>query len=837
MSGSPRLGMGPRRFLWRWNARVLRREWRQHVAIFILIATAVAVSIAGVLSAYHLVEPPENTYGTAEVIASTAGDASVPEQALIDQGLTFGVVQTANLAVTGSARRLPIKVQDPDDEVTAPLLDLVDGRWPTAPDEVAVTDRAPLPGARADIGLGTTLDIGKATATVVGLVENPTDLGEEFVLATELDRFEIPIAERSTLFLIDAKPADVTFPAGSGRVTLASRASLLDVRTAVALAVNGVAAVAMLEVALLVGAGFAVLARRRTRQFGLLGAAGATPRQIRAAATAAGTIIGLAASAVGLVIGIAAAAAIVPAMETTVGHRISFSVPWWTVVPTVAMAAAAAAIGSRWPSRPLSKQPIAHLLNALRPQPTSAGRLTVLGGMLAIAGAAAIIVGFARLNTALAVIGIVIGPIGLLLLAPLLVGLLGRWSTGLPVAARLGGRAVARHNRRSAAVVAALAIALGIPTGAAVVTTSIDQYNLTKAPNLDERSVIAWVPGAEQPIPHIPAYLLDGSGAAADSSDAGAIERLRSLLPNGRLAPIEVAVPPDAPVEQENFDRIGSVASVIPAFAVERGEDCFNCDIFSFGTVDEDGEEILYIASEAWIADPALLDVLSIGPLPAEATAVTREDGMIIAANTGLVDSANQGIIFDATLPVETGIAPTLVAPETVAELGFDRATIGWLIVSDDSIGPDDRTLITEAVGDEFFAEFQDEPGPGSTIRIIALLAGLAIGLGITVAAVSLFTTESADDVRILESIGAAPRTARKLSASVAGTLAGAGAIIAVLIGYLALLPLLTIEDIDFPFVVPWLSLGGFGILFPLLAASAGWLTNGRHNTSLARSK
>ena len=56
------------------------------------------------------------------------------------------------------------------------------------------------------------------------------------------------------------------------------------------------------------------------------------------------------------------------------------------------------------------------------------------------------------------------------------------------------------------------------------------------------------------------------------------------------------------------------------------------------------------------------------------------------------------------------------------------------------------------------------------------------------------------------------------------------------LIGYLALLPLLTIEDIDFPFVVPWLSLGGILILFPLLAASAGWLTNGRHNTSLARS-
>ncbi len=123
-----------RRFLWRWNARVLVKDRRQYRAIFLLISTAAALSVAGVLAAYHLVEPPENTYGNGEVIASAVGDSALVEQALTDQGHSFGVIRSIRLPVEGSARRVPIRQQDPENGVTEPLLALTAGRWPSAAD-------------------------------------------------------------------------------------------------------------------------------------------------------------------------------------------------------------------------------------------------------------------------------------------------------------------------------------------------------------------------------------------------------------------------------------------------------------------------------------------------------------------------------------------------------------------------------------------------------------------------------------------------------------------------------------------------------------------------------
>ena len=64
--------------------------------------------------------------------------------------------------------------------VRPPLLDLRDGRYPSADDEVALTDDvADVLGV--DVG-STASSSAAATWTVVGLVENPEDLGDEFAL-------------------------------------------------------------------------------------------------------------------------------------------------------------------------------------------------------------------------------------------------------------------------------------------------------------------------------------------------------------------------------------------------------------------------------------------------------------------------------------------------------------------------------------------------------------------------------------------------------------------------------------------------------------------------------
>ena len=63
-------------------------------------------------------------------------------------------------------------------ETSPPLIDLVDGRYPAKADEVALTDRA-----FADVpATGSTIELDGVTVTVVGTVENPMTLTDEFVL-------------------------------------------------------------------------------------------------------------------------------------------------------------------------------------------------------------------------------------------------------------------------------------------------------------------------------------------------------------------------------------------------------------------------------------------------------------------------------------------------------------------------------------------------------------------------------------------------------------------------------------------------------------------------------
>ncbi len=852
--------MSARRLLWRWTARSLVTDRSQYRAILALIAAAATLSVVGVFAAYNLVTPPENGYGTADVIASTTGDPSPVLQALTDQGHSFGVVSRLEVPIPGSVQRQQLRFQDPDNPVTGPLLTLIDGRWPGGDDEIAVTDGgivAPLGGAGPTTEIESTtvgeqVDVAGVGYTVVGIIENPTDLTDEFILVADMDaarqRFEIPAEAAANEFLIDAPPRSVTIPAGSGRVSLSSRSSVVDARTGAALAVNGITAIAMVEVALLAGAGFAVLARRRSRQYGLLAAAGASPSQLRTAATVGGTIVGVVGAAVGIIIGLGLALVITPSLESSVDHRIGFDLfspgVWWAVLPTFAMATVAASVAARWPARPLSRQPVAHLLAALRPQPAPVGRATAAGLVMTATGAGAITYGFTTLSTLPAVIGIVAAPVGLLLLSPLLVRAIGRWSTAMPMPIRLGGRAVARHNRRSAAVVAALAIALGIPAAAVVVTASLDGYDLTKAPNLSERSAIVWQPGTEQPIPHIPASLVPTSPEGADPDDspqtaaaADVEQRLSAAMPTASVTPIKVAVQPDGPREQENFDRIGSVSSIIPVFGLEPGDDsCLSCDVYAFGEFDENGDEVLYIGTESWIATPELLAAADIPDPPDGIAVVSRSSEIVLATNeNGPLFLDEDQVRIEPAIPADTSFAPVLITEETVNERELMAVTIGWWITGEDPLTPEDHDNIAAASGQSLFAEFRDEPQPRSTTRTVAVAAGLIAGLGIALAAVSLFGGESADDLRILESIGADPGTARRMSAAVALALAACGAVIAVLIGYLALLPMLTIEDIDFPFVVPWPGLLALLILFPLLAAGAAMLT-GPERASLTRS-
>lgn len=797
----------------RWNLRTLRREWRQHVVIFVSMTIGVALSVGAVLAAYNLVEPPESEFGRGQFAVSTDDDPAALTAALDAGGQTYGTVETATATVTGTAQRVTLRAVDPTNRITQPLLGLRDGRWPTTTSEVAVTDRAVIDGA-----IGNQITIGDRSVSIVGVVENPTRLDDEFVLAPEIEPFGVDGA--TTQFLVDAAPGSVEFP---GISTLnVSTTSGPSARTAVTMAVNVVSAFGLLQMGLLVGAGFTVIARRRRRQFGLLAAAGATPAQLRAAATGVGLIIGAVAAALGIGLGTVGAALFVPRMEVAVGHRIDLALPWWAIALNVVVALAVAALAARWPARPLSHQPVTQLLVAERPRPTPVGRPAAAGVVITVLGAAALAAGFAQVNVLYAVVGVLLAPIGLLLVVPLLVRLLAGAAARGPLAQRLAGRLVGRHNRRSAAVVASLALALSIPVGVVVVTSSLDERRAVDGPNVAEGWFIAWQPGADDGTSRLPVGL-DAEDLTAASS------RIAESVDDVELIPIEVAVPRDAPGETWEFDDLGTRRSVEPVLAGRPGStDCFSCDTYGFGD-----ESVWVVESEAWIATPELVAVLGVDQPAGGAVATARDETMRALSAAGVVGDA---VTVSETWPNNARVPDVLISEATADGDRFHRVPIGILAVVDQPVDADTRDIVRRVVGPDLVVEFHEPPPTRSGLRAASMTLGLLVGVGIAFAAMSLLVVELDRDREVLDVIGASSRTIRRLSATVTAIVAVAGVGLAVLIGYVALVPLLAAEDAGFSFVLPWRELALLVMVFPVVGAGIGWLGARRSSTPGAAS-
>lgn len=174
--------MTGRRFLWRWNVRMSRRQWRRQLGLFVMTSLAVALSVGGTVAAFNLVEPPGFRYGTGDVRATISGGGRDAIELLDTQDNPFAALHVATVATPGAKPTVQVRVIDPANPVSQTLLALVDGRWPENPNEIAITDDAQV----AHRGLGSTVELGGGDRVVVGIVENPTALRDEFVLTDSL---------------------------------------------------------------------------------------------------------------------------------------------------------------------------------------------------------------------------------------------------------------------------------------------------------------------------------------------------------------------------------------------------------------------------------------------------------------------------------------------------------------------------------------------------------------------------------------------------------------------------------------------------------------------------
>ena len=158
-------GMAARRAVMRWAMRLFRREWRQQLLVLGLLTFAVAAAILGATAAYNAAPSRDGEFGSATYRMRL--QRFTPEQLTArlartrEQVGTVDVISHWAIPVPGSVDSLDVRNQDPHGPYSGPMLRLRTGRYPSAANEVAVTNKA---ATLLSVKIGSTLALDGAAA-------------------------------------------------------------------------------------------------------------------------------------------------------------------------------------------------------------------------------------------------------------------------------------------------------------------------------------------------------------------------------------------------------------------------------------------------------------------------------------------------------------------------------------------------------------------------------------------------------------------------------------------------------------------------------------------------
>jgi putative ABC transport system permease protein len=371
-------GVPARRAVVRWAWRLFRREWRQQLLVLALLTVAVAAAVGSASVAYNLASSSDGRFGAADHLLTYGGADPRTQARVAAAGEWFGTIDVIGrrlVPVPGSVESVEFRAQDPQGAYSAPMLALREGRWPTGADQVAVTDAV---ASTFQLGVGDPLALDGHHRTVVGLVENPSDLGDEFALVSP--SHAAPPESVTILVRASGERFDA-FRVASGSPPVFESRGRSEQATAAA-GTLGLATVALLLVSLVAAAGFAVVAQRRLRQLGMLAAIGATQKHLRLVLLANGAVVGAIAAVVGTTAGLVGWIAVEPQVETAAGHRINrLDVPWWLLGMGMLLAVVTATAAAWWPARAVARIPVTLALSARPPRPKPAHRSAVVAGL------------------------------------------------------------------------------------------------------------------------------------------------------------------------------------------------------------------------------------------------------------------------------------------------------------------------------------------------------------------------------------------------------------------------------------------------------------------------
>ena len=817
-------GVAARRAVVRWASRMFRREWRQQLLVLTLLTVAVTAAIGSITLAYNSVPADNSDFGSANQVLSLDGSDPQKLQAALDSAKktfgTFDLIGHRSVAVPGSVEALDYRSQTPGGTYTGELLALRSGSYPEGPREVALTDGV---AESLRLEIGSTLALDGRRRTVVGIVENPSKLSDEFALVAPSSASP----EVVDLFVNASFAAhdDFTDSVGEPSAYTGSMLKGNDVsETAETLAMFSVATVFLLLASLVAAAGFAVVAQRRLRQLGMLAAVGATGKHLRLVLLTNGAVVGTIAAVSGTIAGLGLWLVFAPTLESAVDHRIDrLSLPWVLVAMAGLLAIAGAIAAAWWPGRMVARLPVLLALSGRPPKPRPARHSAIAATALIVVGIGCLALSD-RETELLIVAGLLATILGSLLLGPLAIRTFSAVAGRVSIAPRLALRDLARYQARSGAALAAVTLSLGIAAAVVVIASAEEAKKASEPASVSDRQIRVYLgPSEDRTLTPVDApaqldRLAEGARGIAAKLDGATVIPLRKATEPG-------TVPGRFPRGDTQFIH-----------AVEL--------VRSFRS--PEGGKNYRVQSQTYVATPAVLAYLGIDPAtidPGTDFLVDRSataDDLVIpnltsrteipVTNVQKIDTG--GHLFGAASGRN---APYFITPNGLRRHGWKQIPAGWLVQSSRPLTTDQTADARDAAAEAGLTiETRRKNNPPTEVMAIATAAGALLALAILAMTVGLIRGESAGDLRTLTAAGATSGIRRTLTATTAGALALLGAILGAAGAYVVLLALYH-DDLGYLSDIPVLYLALAVIGVPLAAAAAGWLVAGREPPAIAR--
>ena len=748
-------------------------------------------------------------------------------------------------------------VTDPRDRTRAGLIDVVDGRSPSALDEVLVTRW--LAGQGYSPGRTIALADGAAPATVVGVMAVPMGFSDRLVVA--LPSLGLAQGENTRhRYLLD-RPTPLLWPEvrrlNEQGVVVFSRAVVLDPPADWQASLPGGAASGstntaeraiivlvifslVLEVVLLAGPAFAVGVRRQSRQLALVAAAGGTRRDVRRVVLAQAVVLGAGSAVAGAALGIgvaALAAYVIP--RVTTGQLGPFDVDWRYVAAAGALGALASVAAALFPAISASRADVVAVLAGRRGQAAARRGWPVLGGLVFVAGVAiTLTLGTRPGGEFMVAAGTLAMVLGVIALMPLLIGLVGRLGGRLPLPLRLATRDSARQRSRTApAVAAVMAAVAGVTTLAIASSSDFEQSRRDYQPRQAAGVTTVQIYNSSN----------DPSTWTSVNQAAAQVVPGASLLAYG-----SVGSPTASTVSELYVPKAGCPRLPPREWSTPQQARCAQW------TVSDPNASVAY--DQGLVADPAALAALGYR-LNGEQRATLDAGGVLLplaelvqqgtATLTSYTDDGTGFKDVRSTRVRAAYLAPRMGAasihPVVTTPAGASAANIPWyrnggVLAAASPISTSTQDRLDESLrGITPDVDVYTERGFVQSFALplvgLASVAVLIVLVG-TLTATGLALADSRPDLTTLAAVGAKPRTRRVMAAAQALVIGLLGALTGVAVGVVpgvaAAYPLTTNRLVAStgqyasgqpPIIaIPWLLLLGVGLAVPAVAAVAAGL-------------